>query len=561
MTSHAQQLPFPAPLNGKVPTRHARTAAARLGAVLAYGVWALSSAGCVGLQMPANQPNQANTTAATIEEAPIGALQNQMRTGELSAQGLAQHFLGRIEALDRSGPGLNSVIELNPDALAIAAHFDAERKANRLRGPLHGISVLIKDNIDTADAMLTTAGSLALIDSRADDDAFVVKQLRNAGAVILGKTNLSEWANFRGRGSTGGWSARGGQTRNPYLLDRSPSGSSSGSAVAVAAGLVSVSVGTETNGSIVSPASVNGIVGIKPTLGLVSRTGIIPLAAGLDTAGPMARNVADAAALLTVLAGHDPADAATDLIKQAAPIDYTLHLNAESLKGARIGILRKSAGFQDGVDAVFEAAIAVLHSQGAVIIDPVEVMTPANLGADASLIMRYEFKDGINRYLAGRKGPGPKSLEVLIAFNENQSAREMPYFGQNYFLQSQAMGSLTDSAYLEARKRAREATGPQGIDATLQKDQLDALIAPTRGPAGLIDRVLGDYSIGGGVGFVPAVAGYPHITVPMGQVHGLPVGLSFVGTRFSDAKLIGYAYAFEQASRARFAPMFKKSLD
>ena len=553
--------PVSAPLTRKDLTRHRRTASARLRAVLAYGVWALFCAGCVGLQMPASQPQQANNTAATVEESAISVLQHQMSTGELSAQVLAQHYLDRIEALDRSGPGLNSVIEINPDALAIAAQLDAERKANRLRGPLHGISVLIKDNIDTADAMLTTAGSLALMDSRADDDAYVVKQLRRAGAVILGKTNLSEWANFRGRGSTGGWSARGGQTRNPYLLDRSPSGSSSGSAVAVAAGLVSVAIGTETNGSIVSPASVNGIVGIKPTLGLVSRTGIIPLAAGQDTAGPMARNVADAAALLTVLAGHDPADAATDLIKQQAPIDYTLHLNPDSLKGARIGILRKSSGFQDGVDALFEVALAALRLQGAVIVDPVEIVTPATLAGDASLIMRYEFKDGITRYLARRRGPGPKSLAELIAFNESQSTREMPYFGQSYFLQSQAMGPLTDSAYLEASKRARETTGPQGIDASLQKDQLDALIAPTRGPAGLIDRVLGDYSIGGSVGFAPAVAGYPHITVPMGQVHGLPVGLSFVGTRLSEAKLIGYAYAFEQASRARLAPGFKKSLE
>ncbi len=505
-------------------------------------------------------PMSSDHAGMSLAEMPIPEQQRQMVAGTLSARTMLEHYLARIERLDRAGPTLGAIIELNPEAAAIATRLDEERRENRLRGPLHGISVLLKDNIDTADRMLTSAGSLALIDSRPEQDAFVAGRLRSAGAIILGKSNLSEWANFRGRGSSSGWSARGGQTRNPYILDRSPSGSSSGSAVAVAVGLTSVAIGTETIGSIVSPASVNGIVGIKPTLGLISRAGIIPLATSLDTAGPMARTVADAALLLTVLAGYDANDSATEPLKHRTVPDYTLFLNAEALNGARIGVLRAAAGFHSAVDAVFEEALNLLRARGAVIIDQVEIPTQGKFGSDASLVMRYEFKDGINRYLAGRTGTGPKSLEALIAFNEAEQVREMPYFGQSYFHDAQSKGPLTEPAYLEARQRARELAGPLGIDAALQNHQLDALIAPTRGPAGMTDWVLGDHSVGGSVGLAPAVAGYPHITVPMGQVHGLPIGLSFVGTQWSEAKLIAFAYAFEQATRARFAPTFRRTL-
>ncbi len=523
----------------------------------------VSVGGCVGGCVAVNvQDNMQDTHASlSLAELPVAVQQRQMAVGAQSARDFVANYLARIERLDRKGPALNSVIELNPQAMVIAAQLDQQQHEHRQRGPLHGISVLLKDNIDTADDLLTTAGSLALADSRPEQDAFIVSRLRSAGAIILGKTNPSEWANFRGRGSTSGWSTRGGQTRNPYVLDRSPSGSSSGSAVAVAAGLTALAVGTETSGSIVSPASVNGIVGIKPTLGLVSRSGIVPLAASLDTAGPMARTVADAAALLSVLAGYDANDPATAATKDQAAPDYTRFLNENGLQGARIGVLRKAAGFHSAVDAVFEAALNTLRAQGAVLVDGVEIATQGRFGQDVSLLMRYEFKDGINRYLALRKGTGPKSLEELIAFNELHSARTMPYFGQSYFYEAQTKGPLSDTAYVEAQQRARELAGPQGIDATLRKDQLDALVAPTRGPAGMIDWVLGDHSVGGIVGFAPAVAGYPHITVPMGQVHGLPVGLSFVAGPWSESKLIAYAYAFEQASHARIAPRFRRTIE
>ena len=466
---------------------------------------------------------------------------------------LESHYAARIAALDARGPTLRSVLEVNPDAAAIAAQLDS---AGGPRGPLHGIPVLLKDNIDTADRMLTTAGSLALVGSAPVRDAFIVRRLRAAGALILGKANLSEWANYRSKRSSSGWSGRGGQTKNPYALDRNPCGSSSGSGAAIAADLAVVAVGTETDGSVTCPASVNGLVGIKPTVGLVSRSGIIPIAASQDTAGPMARTVADAAVLLGVLAGYDPDDPATARLREQPPPDYSRSLDAASLKGARIGVMRHYAGFHEGVDALFERALAVLRERGAVLVDPADIATADKLDADEQVVLAYEFKDGINRYLATRQGSGPRTLEELIAFNDREAMREMPFFRQELFLDAQATGGLSDPKYLEAHERAQRLAGREGIDAALAKDHLDALIAPTVGPAWTTDLVNGDHFLGGGVTTPAAVAGYPHVTVPMGAVQGLPVGLSFVGAAWSEARLIGYAYAYEQATHARRAPAF-----
>lgn len=510
------------------------------------------------------------------ERPDIAGLSEHTDTRMRTAEQVVTHFIARINAIDQNGPGLHSVIELNPQALEIARKADIERKAlpgageqpgvgghKKLVGSrqrLAGAAVLIKDNIDTADQMSTTAGSLALTNCRPARDAFVVQRLRHAGTVLLGKTNLTEWANYRGRGSTGGWSGRGGQTRNPFVLDRTPSGSSSGSAVAVAAGLCSMAVGTETNGSIVSPASVCGIVGLKPTMGLVSRSGIIPLAASFDTAGPMARTVADVAALLTVLAGIDPDDPATlaqvdQSVRHGVP-DYADSLDAGSLKGARLGVLRRYTGHHEALDQVFERALANLRNLGAVLVDPLDSPALGEISAPAAMVMRYEFKAGIDRYLLSRIGPGPKSLADLIRFNDENRTREMPYFGQSLFLAAQTAGALTDNAYQEALARAQLRAGIQGLDTLLRAERLDALIAPTTGPAGAIDWVLGDRSVGAGVSLAPAVAGFPHLTQPMGQVFGLPVGLSWVGPRWTEARLLALAYAFERAVGGWREPQF-----
>ncbi len=461
-----------------------------------------------------------------------------------------RHYVQRINDFDVKGPALHAVIELNPDAGAIAAALDPRGGGGAGRGPLFGVPVLIKDNIDTADRMLTTAGSLALVKSRPPQDAFIVGRLRRAGAVLLGKTNLSEWANFRSTRSVSGWSGRGGQTRNPYDTTRSPCGSSSGSGVAVAADFAAVAVGTETDGSIVCPSSVNGIVGIKPTVGLVSRSGIIPISASQDTAGPMARSVADAATLLTVLAGYDPQDPATAPLKGHPPPDYRKFLNPD-IKGMRVGVLRQYMGFHEGVDAVFDRALQTLRARGVMIVD-VDMNLPKTLGDDENTVLQYEFKDGVNRYLA-RRPSGPHSLADLIAFNQAHAAREMPWFQQEIFVASQARGPLTDATYLKARQNTRDVAA-RAIDAALKSHALDALVAPTMGPASVIDLVDGDHFIGGDIATPPAVAGYPHITVPMGLVHGLPVGLSFVGTAFSEGTLIHLAYGFEQAAHARRPP-------
>jgi amidase len=487
----------------------------------------------------------------------VARLQAEMASGATTSRQLVEQFLARIDALDKHGPAINSVIEVNPDALEIAGELDAERARQGPRGPMHGIPVLLKDNIDTGDRMLTTAGSWALVGSRPAQDAFLVTRLRAAGAVILGKTNLSEWANFRSTRSTSGWSGRGGLTRNPYALDRNTCGSSSGSGAAVAADLAPVAVGTETDGSIVCPSSINGLVGIKPTVGLVSRSGVIPISASQDTAGPMARSVADAVALLNALAGADPKDAATTVKSRPADTDYSRFLKADGLRGARIGVARNLAGFDDRVDKLFDQAIEALRAQGAVIVDKVEVKGGKPLDDAELTVLHYEFKDGINKYLAGRPGV-PQTLADLIAFNEKESAREMPHFGQEIFITSQAKGSLKDREYLAAAAQARRLAGPEGIDAALKNGRLDAIVAPTTGLAWTTDLVNGDHYTGGAASQSAAMAGYPHVTVPMGFVQGLPVGVSFIGTAWSEPALIRFAYSYEQATRLRRPPQLPR---
>jgi amidase len=489
-------------------------------------------------------------------EPSIVEIEQGLAAGRFDVKTLARHYEARIDSIDRAGPKLNSILELNPELQKIAGQLDGSTDRQR---PLFGVPVLLKDNIDTADAMHTTAGLLALLNSKPPRDAFVVRRLREAGAVLLGKTNLSEWANFRSTRSTSGWSGRGGQTRNPYALNRNPCGSSSGSGAAIAADLAVIAVGTETDGSIVCPSSVSGLVGIKPTVGLISRSGIIPISASQDTAGPMARSVADAAALLTVLAGYDPEDPATEPLKSRAAVDYSQFLKRDGLKGVRIGVMRQQAGFHDEVEAVFNKAIETLRGEGAVIVEPVEILTQGKLDADEQTVLLYEFKDGLNRYLAQRAAT-PRTLADLIAFNSNEREREMPIFAQELLVTAQAKGPLTETEYVEAHERARRLAGPEGIDAVLAKSHVDVLIAPTTGAAWTTDWVNGDHFVGGNVSTAPAVAGYPHITVPMGLIHGLPVGLSLVGTAWSEAKLISYAYAFEQASHARQPPHFPASV-
>jgi amidase len=497
-----------------------------------------------------------------LAEATVADLQRRMAAGEFSAETLAQRYLDRIAAVDRDGPALNSVIELNPDAPAIAAALDRERKEKGPRGPLHGIPVLIKDNIDTHDRMKTSAGSLALESSTAPRDAFIVERLRTAGAVIMGKTNLSEWANFRSTRSTSGWSGRGGQTHNPYALDRNPCGSSSGSGAATSANLCAAAIGTETDGSIVCPSSACGLVGIKPTVGLVSRSGIIPISVSQDTAGPMARTVADAAALLTALAATDPRDGATTRKARPAPFDYTTALDAGGLKGARLGVVRKMFGKNEHVHQVAEAAIDALERQGAVIVDPVVLTTQGKFDEAEYQVLLYEFRDGLNAYFASLGAAAPvRSIEELIAFNDKHRDREMPYFAQEILLEAQKKGPLTTPAYRQARATCRQMSRALGLDAVLAKHRLDALVAPTGDPAFLIDLVNGDSFTGGGASTPAAVAGYPHITVPMGHVFGLPVGLSFFGKAWSEPTLIRFAYAFEQATKHRKAPEMRPGAD
>jgi amidase len=496
-----------------------------------------------------------------LDELTITQLQEWMASGRASAVSLVKIYRAHIEEIDRHGSTLNAVLELNPDAFVIAAALDQERKARGLRGPLHGIPVLIKDNIGTYDRMSTTAGSLALAGSVPPQDSFVAQQLRAAGAVILGKTNLSEWANFRGSLSTSGWSARGGQTRNPYVLDRNPSGSSSGSAVAVAANLCAVAVGTETDGSILSPASFTGIVGIKPTLGLISRAGIIPIAHSQDTAGPMARSVTDAAILLGALAGTDPRDRATAESDAKAERDYRRCLDADGLRGARLGVARAFFGFHPKVDALIEAALACMKRLGAEIIDPVALKKSSELEAAELEVLRYEMKADMNAYLAGLGPQAPvRTLKDIIAFNEQHRDQELLWFGQEELLKSEAKGPLTEQAYLDALATCRRQAATEGIDAVMEKDRLDAIVAPTSTPAHLTDWLNGDHGLGDST-TPAAVAGYPSITVPAGQISGLPVGISFFGRAWSEPKLLRVAFAFEQATKARRLPQFRPTLN
>ncbi|MBV2209263.1 MAG: amidase [Thermomonas sp.] len=520
---------------------------------LAVAVSMLLLAACQPSQSPpVTQAQTASKPASdfTFAEASVADLQRQMAAGTLSSHTLTSAYLDRIAAIDRSGPTLHSVLTTNPNALEEADALDAERKAGTVRGPLHGIPVLIKDNID-ATPMANTAGSLALADYHPKNDAFLIQKLRAAGAVILGKTNLSEWANFRSSRSISGWSAVGGQTKNPYALDRNPCGSSAGTGTAIAANLAAVGVGTETDGSIICPSSVAGLVGLKPTVGLVSRSGIIPISISQDTAGPMTRSVADAAALLTAMAAPDPQDPASSERKNTAAIDYTQHLKANALKGARIGVVRQLMGYRPEVNRLMEDAIVKLKAAGATVVDA-EIPTLGQWGEAEYTMLQYELKDGLQRYLVAGNAPY-RSLSEIIAFNKRNADAEMPLFGQEVFEQANALGPLSTPEYITLRDKVRRLAGPEGIDVALHKQQLDALVAPATAPAWPTDPVNGDHYAAGGYGAASA-ARYPSLTVPMGDVHGLPVGLVLMGTAWSEPRLIELGYAFEQATHARKPP-------
>jgi len=505
----------------------------------------------------ASLPSEAGPTQLPeLDEITIAQLQDGLGAGRFTSRGLVDAYLGRIAA-DRQGPTLRAVIETNPDAASIADALDADRRAGRIRGPLHGIPVVVKDNVDTADRMHTSAGSLALATNIAAQDSGVAARLRAAGAVVLAKTNMSEWANFRSTHSSSGWSGRGGQCRNPYVLDRTPSGSSSGTGAGVAANFAAAGVGTETDGSVTSPAAACALAGMKPTVGLVSRAGIIPISHTQDTAGPMARTVADLAALLSVMAGSDPRDPATAPAAGRAA-DYTRALDPGALRGARLGVARKRyTGYNDHVDALFETTLGALRDAGAVLVDPADLSTEDHLkNGEEQTVLLFDFKTDLNHYLAGlAPDVGVRSLADLIAFDEREKDQEMPYFGQELFEQAQAKGPLTSPAYRAALAACRRYSRALGIDDTMTKHGLDAIICPTQSAVTPIDVVNGDAPFPSCT-TPAAVAGYPHITVPMGQVFGLPVGLSLFGRAWSEAKLIGYAYAFEQATKARRPPQF-----
>ena len=500
-------------------------------------------------------PRSISRDVFDVEERSVAEWQAALARGELTSRQLVERYLQRIESLDARGPTLRAVLETNPDAFDIATALDAERKAGKLRGPLHGIPVLVKDNIDTADRMHTTAGSEALAGERPTRDAFIVERLRAAGAIVLGKTNLSEWANFRSTHSSSGWSARGGQARNPYALDRSPSGSSSGSGIAAASNYCTVAIGTETDGSITSPSAACSLVGLKPTVGLVSRSGIVPISHTQDTAGPMCRSVADAAVLLAAIAGADSRDVAT---RGARTADYVAALDANGLKGARIGVAReKLTGYSDAADAAFERALAVMKDRGAVIVDPADITTVGKFGDAEFDVLLYEFKPDLERYLATRPpGVRARTLDALIAYNRAHADAEMPYFKQEIFEMAAKKGPLTSPGYTKALAQCRTLSRTQGLDATFARHHVDAIVAPTSGAPWLIDHVNGDAGSGGSSTTPCAVAGYPAITVPVGYVSGLPLGITFMGRPWSEAALLKLAFAYEQASKVRVAPKF-----
>jgi len=510
-------------------------------------------------QKTGNETN--NTDAAddfVLNEITIDALQDKMKKGEYTSRSICELYLKRIDAVDKNGPKLNAVIELNPDALSIADELDKERKAGKVRGPMHGIPVLIKDNINTGDKMMTTAGALALMGNHAAKDAFIIAKLREAGAVILGKTNLSEWANFRSNRSTSAWSSRGGQTKMPYILDRNPSGSSSGSGSAIAANLCAVAIGTETDGSVVSPSSVNGLVGIKPTVGLLSRSGIIPISATQDTAGPMARTVTDAAILLGALLGIDPEDPATAGSLGKPKAAYTSYLDADGLKGKRIGIEKSFLKGNDDIVSVIQKSIDVLKNKGATIVEIELLKELKDIGPAEFTVLIYEFKAGVDQYLE-KASSNMKSLKDVVEFNKQNTANAMPYFKQETLEQALTKGGLDSKEYLDALKIS-SGTSRKAIDKILTDNKLDAICAPTNGLACCIDLANGDYDTGFSFSSPAAMAGYPHITVPMGEVHGLPIGFSFIGTAYHEGELIKLAYAFEQATMKRMPPKFVKSL-
>ena len=512
-------------------------------------------------ESPSAAGTQGEIPPFEFDEITADDLQRMMESGEHTARSITEAYLGRIEALDRQGPELRSMIEINPDALEIADELDAERSAGGVRGPLHGIPVALKDNLDTHDGMTTTAGSLALEGSIPERDSFVAERLRAAGAIILGKLNMSEWAYFRGERATSGWSARGGQCKNPYALDRNPCGSSSGSGAAASANLCALTVGTETGGSIMCPSSSNGIVGIKPTVGLWSRSGIIPISHSQDTAGPMTRTVRDAAVLLGGAVGVDPRDEATSRSEGNFHTDYAQFCDPAGLQGARIGVARSFTGFDPRVTALFENAIQAMADGGAVIVDPANLPEAAWNDELPLLLLEYEFKTDLNAYLA-TLGPDVrvKTLADIIEFNEQNAELEMPHFGQQRMIASEARGPLTDEAYLNAKQTIQRANREDGIDALMDEHQLDAIVAPTRDLPWVTDHIKGDRLDGGSSAGPAAIAGYPDISVPMGFVSGLPAGVSFFGRAWSEPVLIRIAYAYEQATQERRAPTFQKTL-
>jgi len=523
------------------------------------------AAGAAARDLTERTPNAAPPLPAEVkpfelDEVTIPQLQDGMKSRKYTAQSLVEKYLARIDEIDKRGPAVNAIIELNPDALSIAKALDQERNAKGARGPLHGIPVLIKDNIDTADRMMTTAGSLALVGSKPPKDSFVAQRLRVAGAVILGKTNLSEWANIRSSHSVSGWSGRGGLTKNPYALDRNACGSSSGTGAGISANLAVVGIGTETDGSIVCPSSSNGLAGIKPTVGLVSRGGIIPISHSQDGAGPMCRTVRDAAILLGALTGVDPDDSATAASAGKSQTDYAQYCDPHGLKGARIGVARKYFGFNDAVDALMEQSLNVMKTQGATLVDPADIATLGKFDDTELLVFMYELKADLNAYLA-RLGPGApvRTLQDIIDFNDRNRQKEMPYFGQDLFVKAQSKGPLSEKEYLEAVEKNHQLARTEGIDALMDKYHLDAIVAPTGGPAWLTDLVNGDHSAGGSSN-AAAVAGYPNVNVTAGFLSGLPVGISFFGRAWSEPTLIKIAYSFEQAIKARQAPRFLNSI-